>query len=304
MNRIFKPLKLEWKNDAFLFIFTLFLVLPLFACKDNNHSISSNISKPKTMSDDKKQLETIISQLNSDYKAIIGMYDLDMEVFVSNREQYIKNYSAILSKMDYLDNTFKERLVNKLKDETVSSEISNLRPLVDPLFQATYAAEKIQIQGVDIEDNMASVAVQLYDSFDKITSSFTNLFFDKNEEGKWILSGNEISENDRKRFPTLVDAEKIIGLYIKENDSKKSYNISKEGKSVYLEFCESECHKVGEIKEVQMPEFLNYNILMKNISGEIIPTYKLSSNKLSVYEYNVEKDQWENNTYIFSEGEG
>jgi hypothetical protein len=303
MNLYLQSLKKVFNNEILLFIVILFLCIPLYACKESETS-TTKITKPKTMSDDKKQLTSIISKLNTDYSSIMGMYDLDMEVFVTNKSQYVNTLSAVLSKMDYLDKSFKEKLVNTVENQKASEESTNLRPYIDPLFKAVYASEKIIIHSFDIEDNMANVSVQLYDSFDKITSSFTNLFFDKNEEGKWILSGNEISATERESFPTTVSAEKLVGLYMRKDNNKLSYNLKKNEDSYILEYCEKECQTVGEVKEIQMPEFLTYHIIMKNVSGEMIPTYTIIGKEMTVFEYDVDADKWVTNVYIFSEGNG
>lgn len=303
MNLYLQSLKKEFNNEILLFILILFLCIPAYACKESN-TTTTKITKPKTMSDDKKQLTSIITKLNTDYSSIMGMYDLDMEVFVTDKSQYLNTLTAVLSKMDYLDKSFKEKLLNTVENQNASKESTNLRPYIDPLFKAVYASEKIIIHSFDIEDNMANVSVQLYDSFDKITSSFTNLFFDKNEEGKWMLSGNEISATDRESFPTTVSAEKLVGLYMRKDNNKLSYNLKKNEDSYILEYCEKECQTVGEIKEIQMPEFLTYHIIMKNVSGEMIPTYTIIGKEMTVFEYDVDADKWVTNVYIFSEGNG
>ena len=281
----------------------ILLSIPSAACKGKEEAASVTNNQPTSMESDKKAIESIIKRLSTDYAPIMGMYELDMELFVSDKSQYMSNFNNILNEMAYLSPAFKEKLSNKLNQTTISKETSYLRPYVDPLFAATQVATEIKIKGFDIEDNMASVSVQLYDSFDKITCCYTELFFDKVDEN-WLLTGCDNSETIRNRWPATVSAEKFIGLYAKEASQDSSYSLKKDGNNYMLEFWMEKSTDIGKIKQVNVLDNGTYEIIIENISGEIVPSYIMSGNTMKVHEYNAVTDSWEDNVYIFSQGQG
>jgi len=264
---------------------------------------STKTSKTNSMGEDSKALESIISQLNKDYSSIMQMYELDMSIFETDRSTYLATYQEVLSKMSYANEKFKSTLVNKLKNSKITPQTNYLRPLVDPLFEATEPADKITIQGMDIEDNRAAVSVQLFDFHSKTTCCFTELFFDK-VDGKWMLDHHDPSAEVRSRWATTVSADQVIGLYERSSNASISYSINKEKDKYFLEAYNEGKTVVGEIKQINKIDVGSFEVIMKNLQGEMIPTYIITGNKMQVNEYNVEKDKWEKNTYIFSQGKG
>jgi hypothetical protein len=285
------------------FLFILFLCTPLIACKSNSESEKA-VKNSVSMNDDKSEITLLINKLNSDYKSISTMYELDMEPYAKDNPSYVKKYSDVLNNMHYVSDAFKKKLISKIQGIEIPSSVSNIRPMLDPLFQAEFAADEIVIQGIDIEDNMASIGINLYDSYDKITSSYTDLIFDKDESGKWKLTGNEISKASRERHPTTIEVEKIMGLYLLESDDSKGYGIKKSDQNYVLEYCHVECDDIGKIEKVLMPKIGTYHIKLEGISGEIGPRFSINNSKMEAHEYNAEEDKWEDNTYLFSQGEG
>ena len=305
---VFNPLRIS-KCSSIYFCLILIFCTPLFACKSNTESNTeskSPMNKSISMTDDKAKIKSIVDKLAIDYKSIMSMYEMDMEAFVTTNASsiYVNKYKSLLDQMSYMSEEFKTKLVSKITGMDVPTSESNVRPFLDPLFNAEYVADKIQIQGYDIEDDMASVGVYLYDTYDKITSCYTELFFDKNEKGEWTLTGHDSSESIRKNHKNMITPTKIVGLYNQQNKEGVNYSVVKKGDKFVLENCNPDCIDVGEIEYVELKEIGIYQIKLKNLEGELIPTFKIENTLMKVHEYNVLDDKWENNTYNFKPGVG
>lgn len=299
---ISKPL-LKAKCNSLYFCMILILCTSFFACKSNAESTNPT-NNSISMNDDKVKLKSIIDQLTVDYSSIMSMYEMDMEVFVTKNESYLNKYKSILDKMDYVNNDFKASLIKKITGIEIAASETNVRPYLDPLFKAEYVADKIQIQGYDIEDNMASVGVMLYDSYDKISSCYSELFFGKNENGEWKLTGHDVSDALRKNHKNTITPVKIVGLYELQNKEGVHYSVVTKGDTFVLENCNPECIDVGVIEYVELIDIGVYQIKIKDLEGEMIPSFRIENAQMQAFEYNAMDDKWENNTYKFVPGAG
>lgn len=288
-------MKLILKFDSRIFLIALVLNVILCSCNAKPVQAKSNrITKNdfEVEMNDKDKLVDIIRQLNKDYEPIMSMYALDMEDYANDRKPYIVNFNSMLGKINYITSNFKNEMILKLKQGVVSKQVENLRPIFDPLFKATEVSDKIIIDKIDVNKDLATVYIELFDSYEKTYCCYTRLEFAK-IKNNWVLTGSNTSKSMREKHPKRVSMDKLVGFYANKQNSSIGYSIEEDTGFYYLMYCAPECKKVGEIDIVEIPSIGNYEIFLKEYEGEYIATFKLVGNELKAYNKYPDTKKWE-----------